>query len=171
MWSGRNPGPPSASLSVSVWGSWPRQEAHSLYQPSPSERLLIERMVYPGHKSGGGHNLTPFQKLVIQPEMFPLPRLRFLEAVGVLLEKHNTPSQEFHEEKRGSRKGRIWGSACCVSTCCSVFPRQQAEQGRAQSGCCWLLWDLGYCKGQGGSPGEGHTPRQDLLPPGRGTED
>lgn len=59
-------------------------------------------MVYPGHK--GGHNLTPFQKLVIQPEMFPLPRLRFLEATGVFLEKHNTPSQEFHEGKRGSGK-------------------------------------------------------------------
>jgi hypothetical protein len=47
-------------------------------------------MVNPGHQRG--HNLTPFQKPAIQPEMFPLPRLRFLEAVGVFLEKHNTPS-------------------------------------------------------------------------------
>lgn len=168
MWSVRHPWPPSASVSISVWGSWPRQEACSLYQSSPSEELLIERMVYSGHKEG--HNLTPFQKPVIQPEMFPLPWLRFLEAVGVFLEKHNTPSQEFHEEKRGSRKGRIWGSACCVSTCCSAFPRHRQSKAGLQPGCCWLLWDLGCCKGQGRSPGEGYTPRQGPLPPGRGTE-
>lgn len=63
--------------------------------------------------------------------MFPLPRLRFLEAVGVLLEKHNTPSQEFHEGKRGSWEGHIWGSACCVSTCCSAVPRARQGCSRA----------------------------------------
>lgn len=126
MWSGRNPWPPSASVSISVWGSWPRQEACS--QPSPSERLLIERMVYPGHK--GGHNLTPFQKPVIQPEMFPLPRLRFLEAVGVFLEKHKTPSQEFHEEKTWQPERPHLG-ICLVCEYTLFCLPQTTEQGRA----------------------------------------
>lgn len=34
-------------------------------------------------------------------------------------------------EKRGSWEGHIWGSACCVSTCCSAVPRARQGCSRA----------------------------------------
>lgn len=122
----------------------PASVTSTLRHPSFSEKPSAERMAHPGRE--GGTELDTVSKTGNSTSSVSLPRLRFWEAVGVFLKKHNTPSQEFQQEKRGS-PARL--------TCGAVLLGVHTAQPPTAQG--WRRGEAGV--GPAGSPGRGHWPR------------
>lgn len=92
----------------------------------------MERVVNLSHESGA--SFDTISKTSKSTRNVSLPRLRFSKAVGVFLKKHNTPSQEFHQEKRGrlgmgSHLGICWLREHAVLSSTNEDSRQETLWG------------------------------------------